>query len=130
MEIKYTINKGVNRPIEFRGLKAQYIYILAVGLAVLLVLFVSTYIAGVPIYLCLPMVLLSGSVLFMVVYRLSNRYGAFGLMKALAHRKVPSAIICRSRSVFKHGLCIEKVKKDDHNINTIRAAAGGSTASK
>nr|WP_262712406.1 DUF4133 domain-containing protein [Arachidicoccus ginsenosidivorans] len=39
-EIQYEINKGVNRAIEFRGLKAQYIYYLAVGLAVLLLLFV------------------------------------------------------------------------------------------
>jgi hypothetical protein len=51
-EIQYSINKGVNRPIEFRGLKAQYIYYLAIGLAVLLVVFSLMYIAAVPVYLC------------------------------------------------------------------------------
>jgi hypothetical protein len=33
----YQINKGVGKPIVFRGLKAQYIAYLAVGLVVLLV---------------------------------------------------------------------------------------------
>lgn len=100
-EIKYKINKGINRPIEFRGLKAQYIYILAIGLATLLVAFVSSYIAGVPVYLCLPVVLLAGLGLFMVVYRLSHRYGAHGLAKAMAFRRVPHAITCRSRQFLK-----------------------------
>ncbi|WP_029274611.1 DUF4133 domain-containing protein [Pedobacter borealis] len=95
--ISYEINKGVNRPIEFRGLKAQYIYYLAVGLAVLLIGFSAMYIAGVPVYLCVPVVLLAGSGLFIGVYRYSHRYGEFGLMKALAHRQVPHAILCRTR---------------------------------
>jgi len=129
-DIKYKINKGINRPIEFRGLKAQYIYILAIGLAVLLLAFVSAYIAGVPVYLCLPVVLLDGLGLFMVVYRLSHRYGAHGLAKALAFRQVPNAIICHSRAVFENGSCNEKVKKDDHNISIGRTAAGSSTAAK
>ena len=30
MSSVYTINKGVNKPIEFKGLKAQYIAYLAV----------------------------------------------------------------------------------------------------
>lgn len=98
--ISYKINKGVNRPIEFRGLKAQYIYILAIGLVLLLVGFAATYIAGVPVYLCLPVVLLVGSGLFVGVYRLSHRFGEYGLMKFIAFRQVPTAIICRSKKVF------------------------------
>lgn len=99
-EIQYSINKGVNRPIEFRGLKAQYIYYLAIGLAVLLVVFSLMYIAAVPVYLCVPVVLLAGSGLFMGVYRYSHKYGEFGLMKALALRQVPAAILLRSRKAF------------------------------
>ena len=34
----YPINKGINRPLEFKGLKAQYIWYLGAGLLVLLVL--------------------------------------------------------------------------------------------
>ncbi len=100
MELNYKINKGINRPIEFRGLKAQYIAYLAIGLATLLVAFSIMYIAGVPVYLCLPLVLLAGSGLFMGVYMLSHRYGQYGLLKALAFRQVPSAILSRSRKLF------------------------------
>ena len=99
--ISYNINKGINRPIEFRGLKAQYIYYLAIGLAVLLVGFSIMYIAGVPVYLCVPVVLLAGSGLFIGVYRYSHRYGEFGLMKAIAYRQAPSAILCRSRKSIR-----------------------------
>lgn len=100
MAISYEINKGVNRPIEFRGLKAQYIYILAGGLAVLLVGFSIMYIAGVPVYLCVPVVVLAGSGLFVGVYRYSHKYGEYGLMKALAFRQVPTAILSRTRKLF------------------------------
>lgn len=99
--ISYDINKGINRPIEFRGLKAQYIFYLAIGLAVLLVAFSVMYIAGVPVYLCVVMVLLAGAALFTGVYRYSHRYGQYGLLKAIAARQVPTAIISRSRKIFK-----------------------------
>jgi hypothetical protein len=35
----YQINKGINKPIEFKGLKAQYIWYLCGGLVALLILF-------------------------------------------------------------------------------------------
>lgn len=95
--LKYTINKGVNRAIEFRGLKGQYIYYLAVGLTLLLIMFAALYIAGAPVYLCLPVVILAGSGLFMGVYRLSHRYGEHGLMKVIAFRQVPFALVSHSR---------------------------------
>lgn len=131
-EVIYTINKGINRPIEFKGLKAQYIYILAIGLVLLLVGFATSYIAGVPVYLCLPVVLLVGSGLFVGVYRLSHRYGEHGLMKALAFRQVPSAIVCPSRAVIWKGLIgiTDKEEKDGIGHGARRAATGGRTAAK
>jgi hypothetical protein len=99
-KLSYDINKGVNRPVEFRGLKAQYIYYLAIGLAVLLIAFSIMYIAGVPVYLCLPIVLLAGSALFMGTYHYSHKYGEHGLMKAFAYKQLPSAILSHSGKVF------------------------------
>lgn len=99
--LSYEINKGVGRPIEFRGLKGIYIYILAIGLAVLMVVFAITYIAGVPVFLLLPAVVLVGSGLFVTVYRMSSRFGTHGLMKAMASRQVPAAIVCRSRKAIQ-----------------------------
>jgi len=37
---EYPINKGIGRPVEFKGLKAQYLFIFCGGLLALFVLFV------------------------------------------------------------------------------------------
>ena len=50
----YQINKGINKPIEFKGLKAQYIGYLAGGLVGLLILFAVMYISGLPVYCLYP----------------------------------------------------------------------------
>ena len=39
----YQINKGINKPIEFKGLKAQYIWYLGGGLVALLILFAISF---------------------------------------------------------------------------------------
>lgn len=101
MDMDYLINKGVNRPIEFRGLRAQYIAYLAIGLVLLLIGFVILYVAKVPVYVCLAVVLVLGTGLFVAVYRLNHTYGQYGLLKAAAYRQVPSAIVIRSRICFK-----------------------------
>jgi hypothetical protein len=100
----YKINKGVNRPIEFRGLKAQYIWYLGGGLLVLLILFAILYICGVNTFICLGIILISGTGLFMYVYRLSHKYGEHGMMKAEAKRSIPKKIKTYSRK-FILGLC-------------------------
>lgn len=100
-DLSYHINKGINRPIEFRGLKAQYIYYLAIGLAILLVDFAIMYISGLPVYLCVAVTGLAGSGLFFGVYRYSQKYGEHGLMKSIAYRQVPVAIKSRTRKIFK-----------------------------
>ena len=43
---KYTINKGIGRSPEFKGLKSQYLFIFAGGLLALFVVFVIMYMAG------------------------------------------------------------------------------------
>lgn len=94
------INKGINKPIEFKGLKAQYIGYLAIGLIVLLVLFAILYVLGVPVLVCVGTAFGLGTALFVQVFRLSHRYGQHGLMKAAAHRQVPDAVVFKSRQVF------------------------------
>lgn len=105
----YNINKGINRSIEFRGLRAQYIGYLAAGLVGLLILFAAMYVAGVTIWLCLPVVGGLGYVLFSTVYRLSRRYGEYGLLKETAYWSVPPALIARSRR------CSLKLLVNTHN---------------
>lgn len=96
----YHINKGINKPIEFRGLYGQYIAYLAVGLVILLISFALLYIAGVPILVLLPAVLGLGAGLFFTVTRLSKRFGVHGLSKYMAKRGLPTYLKFRSRRVF------------------------------
>jgi hypothetical protein len=96
----YNINKGINKPIEFKGLKAQYIGYLGAGLVVLLVLFSILYIIGVNMFVCLGLIIVLGTLLFVFVYKISNQYGQYGLMKRAARRGVPSNLLCVSRRLF------------------------------
>ena len=101
----YTINKGINRPIEFKGLKAQYIWWLGGGLLGLLILFAILYICGVNSFLCLFIIVGLTTVLFMKVYKMSRKYGEHGMMKSLAKRSIPKEVKNYSRKVFT-GLCV------------------------
>ncbi|MBB6271859.1 uncharacterized protein (DUF58 family) [Pedobacter cryoconitis] len=100
MSSVYHINKGVSKPIVFKGLKAQYIAYLAIGLVLLLLVFVLGYILGMPLYLLLGLVLGLGALLFYGVFRLSFRFGEHGLMKFFARRGLPGVIVFRSRHLF------------------------------
>lgn len=96
----YQINKGINKSIEFKGLKAQYIWYLAGGVVVLLIVFALMYIIGLPTYLCMVIILTSGTFLVLRIYDMSNKYGEHGYMKALAQKQVPKFVRSRSRKVF------------------------------
>lgn len=97
----YQINKGINKSIEFKGLKAQYIWYLAGGLVGLLMAFAIMYIIGINPFLCVGVILISGTVLVLKVYAISNKYGEHGMMKNLAQRSVPHSIKSNSRKTFK-----------------------------
>ena len=100
MNSVYKINKGINKPIEFKGLKAQYIGYLGIGALILLVLFAILYIAGVNMFVCLALIGLLGTTLFIGVYRLSDTFGQHGLLKRLASRSIPESLSIRSRQIF------------------------------
>ena len=100
MSSVYKINKGINKPIEFKGLKAQYIAYLAAGLIALLILFAILYIVGVNMFLCLAVVGILGAILFMSVYRMSDKYGQYGLLKKLAKNNIPDSILGTTRKLF------------------------------
>ncbi len=96
----YQINKGINQSIEFKGLKAQYIWYLGGGVVVLLIVFAIMYIVGLPGLLCLTVVLGAGVFLVVKIYQMSHKYGEHGLMKMLARKQVPKVIKSKSRKIF------------------------------
>lgn len=100
MSSVYNINKGINKPIEFKGLKAQYIAYLAIGLIGLLILFAVLYIISVNMFVCLALIGGIGVALFMTVYRMSDQYGQYGLLKKIAKRSIPAFLKATTRKTF------------------------------
>lgn len=96
----YKINKGINKSIEFKGLKAQYIWYFGGGVICLLVLFAVMYILGINTFVCIGIILIIGSMMTLKIYRLSHFYGEHGMMKKLAQRSIPKVIKTYSRKVF------------------------------
>jgi hypothetical protein len=95
----YRINKGINKPVEFKGLKAQYIWYLGGGLVALLIVFAAMYIIGVNVFVGLSLIVSAGTGLFMYTHKLSRTYGEFGLMKKIAKKAVPKAV--KSNSIIR-----------------------------
>ena len=50
---EFSINKGIGASVEFKGLKAQYLFIFAAGLLTLFVLFVILYMTGIDQWFCI-----------------------------------------------------------------------------
>ncbi|RYE58664.1 MAG: DUF4133 domain-containing protein [Sphingobacteriales bacterium] len=96
----FQINKGVARPIMFKGLKGQYIACLGIGMVVLLLLFAVLYMLRVNVYLVLVLISALALGLVLGLGYLSGRFGQYGLMKFFAARQVPSNIRFRSRRLF------------------------------
>ncbi|MEO6729814.1 MAG: DUF4133 domain-containing protein [Ferruginibacter sp.] len=99
----YQVNKGINKSIEFKGLKAQYIWWLGGGIVGLLVLFAVLYIVGLNTLVCLAVIAIAGTLLFIYIYHLSNTHGEYGMMKRLAGRSIPRTIKSTSRRQFFYG---------------------------
>lgn len=91
----YNINKGIGRTVEFKGLKAQYLFIFAGGLLGTLILVMILYMTGVNSYICLFLGAAGASLIVWQTFSLNKKYGEHGLMKVGARKRHPHYIICR-----------------------------------
>ena len=94
---EYPINKGIGRPVEFKGLKAQYLFLFAGGLLAVFILFVILYMAGVSQWVCIGTGVASASAVVWLTFRLNAKYGEHGLMKLGAARMRPRHVLHRRR---------------------------------
>ena len=93
----YPVNKGIGRSVEFKGLKAQYLFTFVGGLLALFVLFVILYMIGIDQWLCIGFGVVSASVLVWQTFALNARYGEHGLMKLGATKSHPRYLLNRRR---------------------------------
>lgn len=66
---EYPVNKGIGRPVEFKGLKAQYLFVFAGGLLAAFLLFVILYMAGVSQWVCIGLGVTAASAVVWLTFR-------------------------------------------------------------
>ncbi len=93
--MNYNINKGIGRTVEFKGLKAQYLFIFAGGLLGTLILVMILYMAGLNPHICLFLGASGASLIVWQTFSLNKKYGEHGLMKIGARKRHPKYIVCR-----------------------------------
>ncbi|MEJ5144659.1 DUF4133 domain-containing protein [Sphingobacterium sp. MYb388] len=96
----YQINKGINKSIEFKGLKAQYIWYMGGVMVGLIIVFSILYFIGFNQYVCLGIIGITGFVSVTKIFSMSRKYGEHGLMKTMAKRMVPK-VVKSGQGVFK-----------------------------
>ncbi len=96
----FQINKGIGRSVEFKGLKAQYLFIFAGGLLGIFVVVIIMYMVGVSQYLCLLLGVAFSGLLIWQTFSMNDKYGEHGLMK-LSSRKSQPDYLSRKRSVLQ-----------------------------
>lgn len=101
--MKFELNKGIGKSVEFKGLKAQYLFLFAAGLLAVFVLFIIMYMVGINQWICIGFGVTAASVLIWATFAMNEKYGEHGLMKMLSSRQHPRFLINRkaSRKLFK-----------------------------
>lgn len=97
--MEYSINKGIGRPAEFKGLKSQYLFIFAGGLLSVFIVFVIMYMIGIGQIACIGFGVVSAGTLVRATFYLNEKYGEYGLMKLQASKNHPDFIINRRRII-------------------------------
>lgn len=92
---EFSINKGIGKPAEFRGLKSQYLFIFAGGLLSVFIVFVIMYMIGIDQVICIGFGGTAAGILVWGTFHLNDKYGEFGLMKMQAIANHPKYIINR-----------------------------------
>ena len=95
----WEINKGVGRTVEFKGLKAHYLFLFAGGLLGIFILVVVLYLCGISQIICLGIGVVGATVVVWQTFAMNRKYGQYGLMKKGAVRMHPRYLLNR-RTVY------------------------------
>ena len=96
---EWEINKGVGGTVEFKGLKAQYLFLFAGGLLAVFFLVVILYLCGVSQIACLVIGIVGATLVVWQTFAMNRKYGQYGLMKKGAVRMHPRYLLNR-RTVY------------------------------
>ena len=101
--MEFELNKGIGKSAEFKGLKAQYLFLFAAGLLAVFVVFIILYMVGINQWICIGFGVVTASVLVWATFALNEKYGEHGLMKLLSSLQHSRFLINRitPRKLFK-----------------------------
>lgn len=89
----YVVNKGVGRPLDFYGLKEQFILYFAAGIVVAVAIyFVLAFISQ---FIAVTVAALVAVADYFLCYYLNAKYGVCGMSKSFAMRSCPERIMIR-----------------------------------
>ena len=95
------INKGIGKPVEFQGLKGNYLFLAAGIVVASMVLSLILYgLFGLNTYLATLIVVGAGGGGIWFCMRQSHKYGVSGVLKQDATRTQPKAILITSAHPF------------------------------
>jgi len=100
MPTTYTMHRRVNAPVEFKGLKGQYILFAGGTVVADLFLFALLYIIGLNHWICLVLCTGLGAVGIGGSYYFSRQYGVHGWRKRSVARKTPKVLRSNTRRIF------------------------------
>ena len=89
----FEINKGVGRTVEFKCLKAQYLFLFAGGLLAVFILVVVLYLCGIYQIACLVIGVVCASLVVWQTFTMNRKYGQYGLVKKGAVRMHPRNLV-------------------------------------
>lgn len=91
----YQVNRGVGKPIEFFGLRAQYVlYLIFLNFLIIIFSFILSMVLNAVVALFIGIV--SSLLAICSCYRLNNIYGEYGLVQKFAYRNVIKHIsVCK-----------------------------------
>lgn len=94
------MNRGINKPWEFKGLIGSNVYFLIAGIALVFVAFLILYFLGLHWAFVIIITFALGGGMLMGVYSINSKYGEHGLRKASARRSAPKLITNRHSRLF------------------------------
>ena len=113
--MEYSINKGIGKPAEFKGLKSQYLFIFTGGLLAVFIVFLIMYMIGFSHVICIGFGVVTAGTLVWGTFHLNEKYGEFGLMQVQGVRNHPRYIINR-RHIIQ---LVTRIKRKEELCETI-----------
>jgi hypothetical protein len=92
----YKVNRGVGKPVEFFGLRSQYVVYL-VFLVLLTIIFSFILLLLLNAMVALPIGIIAFLLAICSCFKLNNTFGEYGLMQLMASKKVVKHISITKR---------------------------------